>query len=310
MNQTYENGTYTAEREFFGEQDLSLKNCSFDEGESPFKETRGIKLDSCRFTSRYPLWYAKSITAIGCDFTVDSRAGTWYSEDISMENCVFEAPKCFRKSKRIRLTGVEFKDCLETLWECDDLVLTNVTAKGEYFFKGSNNAVIENLTLNGKYSFDGCRNITIRNSYLKSKDFIWNCENITLENCEIDGEYIGWNSKNVRLTNCKVKSLQGFCYIDNLVLENCSLAGTSLAFEYSTVDAVVTDGIDSVINPSGGRIVAKQIDKLILDPTKVDPSKTIITAAIGERLEHFDGIIPAIPEAALEAAKAKENKNS
>ena len=305
MKESFENNTYTAEREFFDAHKIRLTNCTFDVGESPFKEASSIELSGCHFISRYPLWYAKKLTVEGCDFTIDSRAGVWYSSNAHFSNCRFDAPKCFRRSSGIRLSDVTFTDCPETLWECDDLVLTNVTAKGEYFFKDCNNAVIENLTLNGKYSFDGCRNVTIRNSYLKSKDFIWNCEKITLENCEVDGEYVGWNSKDITFINCKIKSLQGFCYIDGLKLIDCELAGTSLAFEYSTVAVKVKDTIDSVINPAAGHISAKRIDKLILDPTKVDPGKIVIEAEIGEKLEKFDGIIPAIPEAALEAAKRK-----
>ena len=305
MKESFENNTYTAEREFFGAHRIRLTNCTFDVGESPFKEASSIELSDCHFISRYPLWYAKTFNVEGCDFTIDSRAGVWYSKNAHFVNCRFDAPKCFRKSRGIRLTEVTFTDCPETLWECEDLVLMNVKARGEYFFKGCSNAVIENLDLSGKYSFDGCRNVTIRDSYLKSKDFIWNCENITLENCVVDGEYVGWNSKNVTFENCRIKSLQGFCYIDGLKLINCELFGTSLAFEYSTVDVTVTDSIDSVMNPSGGRIQAKRIDKLILDPTKVDPSKTVIEAEIGEQLTEFDGVIPAIPEAALEATKRK-----
>ena len=67
------------------------------------------------------------------------------------------------------------------------------------------------------------------------------------------------------------------CYIENLVLKNCRLLNTTLAFEYSTVDADIASGIKSVLNPSGGRIVADHIDELILEKDKVDPNKTHIT---------------------------------
>ena len=38
------------------------------------------------------------------------------------------------------------------------------------------------------------------------------------------------------------------CYIDNLVMKNCTLINTTLAFEYSNVDVQINGKIDSVIN--------------------------------------------------------------
>ena len=51
---------------------------------------------------------------------------------------------------------------------------------------------------------------------------------------------------------------------------------TTLAFEYSTVDADITGKIDSVLNPSGGIIRADSISELIIEKDKVDPGKTRI----------------------------------
>lgn len=79
------------------------------------------------------------------------------------------------------------------------------------------------------------------------------------------------------------------------------MENTSLAFEYATVDVESTTPIDSVMNPLGGIIRAPRIDKLILDTTKVDPSKTVIEAELVEQLDAFDGIIPGESTAAAEA---------
>ncbi len=59
-------------------------------------------------------------------------------------------------------------------------------------------------------------------------------------------------------------------------MKNCKLLNTTLAFEYSTVDAEITGKIDSVMNPSSGVIRADSIDELIVEADKVDPSKTKI----------------------------------
>ena len=59
-------------------------------------------------------------------------------------------------------------------------------------------------------------------------------------------------------------------------MKNCKLLNTTLAFEYSTVDADIVGKIDSVLNPSSGIIRADHIDELIIQKDKVDPSKTKI----------------------------------
>ncbi len=130
-----------------------------------------------------------------------------------------------------------------------------------------------------KYShrhFDGVKNMEIRNARMLSKDAFWNTENVTVYDSFISGEYLGWNAKNLTLVGCTIESLQGMCYIDHLVMKNGKLLNTTLAFEYSTVDAEITGKIDSVMNPSGGVIRADRIDELIIEKDKVDPEKTRI----------------------------------
>ena len=156
------------------------------------------------------------------------------------------------------------------------VVLDDVMAKGDYFAMNSKDMKIDGLTLYGNYSFDGVKNVEIKNSKLLSKDAFWNSENVTVYDSFISGEYLGWNAKNLTLIGCTIESLQGMCYIDHLVMKDCKLINTTLAFEYSTVDAQITNKIDSVLNPTSGEIRAKSIGKLILEKDKIDPSKTKI----------------------------------
>ena len=92
-----------------------------------------------------------------------------------------------------------------------------------------------------------------------SKDAFWNSENVTVYDSFISCEYLGWNAKKLTLIGCTIESLQGMCYIDHLVMKDCKLINTTLAFEYSTVDAQITYKIDSVLNPTSGEIRAKSI---------------------------------------------------
>jgi len=140
----------------------------------------------------------------------------------------------------------------------------------------STHVVADNFSLSGNYVFDGGRDIEITHSTLLSRDAFWNCENVVVRDSLIIGEYLGWNSRNVTFVDCVIESLQGLCYIDNLVMRGCKLINTTLAFEYSTVDVEIDGPIDSVINPSGGVIKARSIGELTLDPDRVDVNATKI----------------------------------
>ena len=275
-------GRLTGERALFHAKDLTIKDTIFDDGESPLKESQNIELLGCMFKWKYPLWYCKHIVAKDCQWFDMARAGVWYTDDLYVENAMIQAPKNFRRCKDIVLKNVDFFHAEETLWNCNHVKLMNVTAKGDYFAMNSNDMYISDFKLDGNYSFDGCRNVEIHNATLLSKDAFWNSENITVYDSFISGEYLGWNAKNLTLINCTIESLQGMCYIDNLVMKNCKLLNTTLAFEYSTVEAEIASGIESVMNPTSGTIKAEYIKELILEKDKVDVSKTNIICSQGK----------------------------
>lgn len=266
----------TGERALFQGRCLKIVDTTFADGESPLKESRDIELTGSMFKWKYPLWYSRDIRVKDCTWFEMARAGVWYTEKMTVEDSPIEAPKNFRRCRNLTLKNVSFSNAAETLWHCDDVTLENVTARGDYFAMNTSNIRAENLTLYGNYSFDGGRNVEIRNSKLLSKDAFWNTENVTVYDSFISGEYLGWNGKNLTLVNCTVESLQGMCYIDNLVMKNCKLLNTTLAFEYSSVEADIRGKIDSVMNPSSGTITADEIGELILEKDKIDPSKTRI----------------------------------
>ncbi|EPF26043.1 hypothetical protein HMPREF1221_01546 [Treponema socranskii subsp. paredis ATCC 35535] len=266
----------TGERALFQAHDMKIIDTIFADGESPLKHASDIELEGCMFKWKYPLWYGKNIAVKNCTWFETGRAGVWYTDNVTVEDSVIEAPKNFRRCRNVRLVNADFPNAAETFWSCDGAVFENVSAKGDYFAMNSRNMKIDNLILVGNYPFDGAQNIEINNSKLISKDALWNAENIVVRNSFVSGEYLGWNSKNLTFENCTIESLQGMCYIDNLVMKNCKLINTTLAFEYSSVNADITNTIDSVFNPSSGMIRAEYIGKLIVEKDKVDPSKTKI----------------------------------
>lgn len=267
-------GTFTGERALFMAQDKHIKDSVFEDGESPLKHSRNIEVEGSKFKWKYPLWYSENISVRNCTFFEMGRAGIWYTNNIEVSDCEYIAPKGFRRCDGVTITNVNFPNAAETLWQCKNVKMKNVTVNGDYFAMNCEDMEIDGLELNGNYSFDGAKNIRIKSSRLMSKDAFWNSENITAEKCCISGEYLGWNSKNLTLINCTIESLQGLCFCENLTLINCRLVNTTLAFEYSTVNADIVGTVDSIKNPLGGIINAEGIDELIMEDDKVDVTKT------------------------------------
>lgn len=269
---------FKGERALFGIHDARISYCTFGDGESPLKESGNLEIDNCLFRWKYPLWYAGNVTVTNSTLFEMARAGIWYVDNISVSDTVIEAPKNFRRARGVKLTNVAFPNAAETLWNCQDIEMKHVTAKGDYFAMNCKNVKAEDFTLVGNYSFDGGENIEIRNSRMLSKDAFWNAENVTVYDSFISGEYLGWNSRNITLIGCTIESLQGMCYIDNLVMKDCRLINTTLAFEYSQADVEILGQVDSVFNPGGGVIRADRIGELIMDGRRVKIDQTKIQA--------------------------------
>lgn len=280
---------FTEERALFGAHDLTVTDTIFDVGESPLKECTNIEIRNSVFRWRYPIWYCDQVVADGCTFWQAARASVWYSNDVTVRNTSVCAPKSFRRCRNLSLENVFFSEADETLWHCSGVKLSNVTFKGNYFAMNSEEITVDGLLLDGKYSFDGVKNAVIRNSRLVTKDAFWNSENVTVSDSFISGEYIGWNTKNLTFINCTIESLQGLCYVQNLRLVNCKLLNTTLAFEYSEVEADIASGVESVFNPKSGTIRAERIGELVIEPDKVDPKKTrIVCSDIAKTSNHPD----------------------
>lgn len=278
----------TGERPLFHGNGLRIKETIFTDGESPLKESRNVHLTNSSFQWKYPLWYSKNAVAEDCTWLEMARSGVWYTDHLLVKNTLIEAPKNFRRCHDITLENVFLPNAAETLWTCDGVKLNHVQAKGDYFGMNSKNIQINDFQLAGNYAFDGAKNIEVHNARMLSKDAFWNAENVTVYDSVIHGEYLGWNSRNLTFINCTIESLQGLCYIENLVMKNCTLLNTTLAFEYSTgIDAQINGKINSVMNPSGGVIQADEIEELIMEKDKINPADTqIICPSIVRELEH------------------------
>ena len=151
---------------------------------------------------------------------------------------------------------------------------------GESPLKESSNIELVNSSFKWKYPLWYCNNVNVKDCYFfeMGRAGVWYTNDINVEDTIIEApkNFRRCNRLGLKFINCTIESLQGLCYIDNLVMKNCKLINTTLAFEYSTVDADITSRVDSVLNPTSGTITADSIDKLIIEKDKVDPSLTKI----------------------------------
>ncbi|MCI1983931.1 MAG: DUF3737 family protein [Bifidobacteriaceae bacterium] len=283
---TYTNDYYTGERSLFAEKNALVSEVTFGEGESPLKEGRNLSVEKSIFQWKYPLWYCSHVNVDSTIFETMARSGIWYTKHLTMEHSSVQAPKMFRRCSDIALDDVHFSDAAETLWNCDNVKLTNVRVHGDYFGMQSSDVYADHIEVIGNYVFDGAHNVEVHHSTFVSKDAFWNCENVALYDCVIDGEYLAWNTKNLTLVNCTVESNQGLCYVDGLTIRHGRLLHTDLAFEFSRdIDAQIDSTVMSVKNPISGTIAATGIDDVILDPDMVDPSATRIEIVAPERTD-------------------------
>ena len=272
----YLGGSYTGERALFMLKDAFLEGVTFYDGESPLKESANLEINKCRFEWKYPLWYANNIIVKDSYLKETARSGIWYTNHITMDNCVIDAPKTFRRGSYISLNKCQINHADETFWSCENVALNDVYAKGDYFMMNVSHAEINNLKLDGNYFLDGAKHIVVRDSVLNSKDSFWNTEDVTVINCKIVGEYLGWNSVNLTFINCEISSLQALCYIKNLKMVNCRLLDSSLTFEYcENIDAEILDEVVSIKNPTSGVIKVKGYQELIIDENSKDLDKSV-----------------------------------
>ena len=262
-----ENLSFDAERAFYGELDIWLRDCRIDgpaDGESAFKEAESIRAESCYFNLRYPFWHCYDLDIRSSEMTSGCRAALWYSRAINMNNTKIHGPKALRESEDIRMTDCSvFSD--EFGWFCSDICAVGCSINSFYCMLRSKNIRFDLVDFEGKYAFQYIENSVFENSHFFSKDAFWHADGVTLRNCTIKGEYIGWYSKNLTLENCTITGTQPFCYCENLKLINCKMYDCDLSFELSSVDADVVGHIDSVKNPLSGRIVATSIGEIIYD---------------------------------------------
>lgn len=270
---------FGGERPLYASHGLRLENVTIHVGESSIKESSDIEADNCTFEGKYVFWETYGFKVTGSYFAESARSSLWYSKDCVMTDCKVDAPKMFRRMENITVRNTDFTNGEETLWDCRNVTLQNVTiCNCDYLFMHTSDIRIENYRQDGNYSFQYARNVEIRNAVINSKDAFWESENVTLVDCEVNGEYLGWYAKNMKLVRCHLTGEQLLCYVDGLTLEDCTFGDdANLLFEYSTVNGNIKGDVMSIKNPTSGTITVEgKCGELIIDENQKKPADAVV----------------------------------
>lgn len=95
------NKVLVGERALFQIENAEIEGCTFEDGESPLKESKNNHIQNSTFSWKYPIWYSNNIKVENSVFNETARSGIWYTENISIINSKIDCPKIFRRSKNI-----------------------------------------------------------------------------------------------------------------------------------------------------------------------------------------------------------------
>ena len=281
----FETKKFTEERKFYRHDRTKFRECCFEKGQYQIKESLFILLDRSIVRSKYFLWYNNYADAVNSAFYPDAADSMWYCENLTLDGCIVNAPRCFRRCDEIVLDNTSIINSNESLWNCTNVHINNLNVNGDYFGKDSKFMFVDNITLTGDYAFDGCEYLDIHNSHIVSNDAFWNCMTVNICDSYISGDRIGWNSSMISLENCTVESMRAFSYSKKLYMKNCRLLNAAYAFEMFTGVAQIKTPITSVLTPCGGTIGAPSIGELILEDGE-KKNVCILCKNIEKRLEH------------------------
>ena len=89
--------SFGGERPLFGAHDVKLENITVTDGESAIKCCHDIECHDSKFYGKYPWWHVDRSLITSCYFAAGSRSAIWYSDDMTMRDCVIDGPKFFRE---------------------------------------------------------------------------------------------------------------------------------------------------------------------------------------------------------------------
>lgn len=233
-------------------------------GRAPSRNARTSQRRNCFFNLRYPFWHVHGLKLSDSEMTQLCRAAIWYSDHIEICGAKLHGIKALRECSEVTIRNCDILSP-EFGWSTRGIRMEDSAAVSEYFMMRSENLVFRNVHLTGKYSFQYIKNAVFDHCVFDTKDAFWHGEQVTVRNSTIKGEYLAWYSDGLTLENCRIIGTQPLCYCKNLKLIRCEMIDTDLAFEKSQVDATITTPVDSIKNPSAGRILVPAVGEVTGD---------------------------------------------
>ena len=262
-----EHQTFDEERALYGSRDILVKNCAFDgpaDGESAFKECADVQVEDSFFNLRYPFWHDHGLKISGSEMTETCRAALWYSDHIEISDTKMHGIKALRECRDVKLRGCDIISP-EFGWSVQGMDMEDCAAQSEYFMMRAAGLRFKNVRMTGKYSFQYIEDAVFENCAFDTKDAFWHAKNVVVRDSVVKGEYLAWYCENVTFENCRIIGTQPLCYCKGLKLKNCEMIDTDLAFERSSVEAVITTPVLSIKNPLSGRILVPEVGQIIRD---------------------------------------------
>ncbi len=259
------NKTFGGERPLFGAHDARLEDITITDGESGIKCCKNIECHNSKFYGKYPWWHVDGSLITDCYFAPESRSAIWYSNNMVMKDCTIDGPKFFREMKNLELENVNITDADETFRKVNGLKIKNVKLHEAYI---PIHVLKEYLCGRTRKRLEICipvlPNVEIHNAKITTKDSLRECENVTVYDSELNGEYLAWHSKNIKLVRCHISGEQPLCYMDHVILEDCTFdKECDRAFEdCSNIDAHIKGCITNIKNPISGRIEADKVGSI------------------------------------------------
>ena len=260
-----EHQTLDQERALYECENTLVRRCAFDgpaDGESAFKECRGVRVEDCYFNLRYPFWHDTGLHIQDSEMTPLCRAALWYSRDVDIVDTKLHGIKALRECADVRMQSCDIIST-EFGWSVQGITMRDCRAEGEYFMMRSTSLHFENVTLKGKYSFQYIEDAEFVNCNFDTKDAFWHAKRVTVRDSVIKGEYLAWYCEDVTFERCRIIGTQPLCYCKNLTMIDCEMIDTDLSFEKSSVQATLTAPIVSIKNVLSGRITVPSVSEII-----------------------------------------------
>ena len=192
---TFENCKIKAPKEFRRCNNISIKNCEFDDAKETLWNCTNIKLENCKIVGDYLLMNSQNIEVANLNLD-----GNYFADGVSnlvVKNSVLNSKDAF--------------------WNCENVTIIDSTIIGEYFGWNSKNVTLINCHIESNQGFCYMENVKLINCTLKDTT-------LSFEYSTVDAEI-----------NSKIDSVKNpisgriICEgIDELITNDCDISKTTI----------------------------------------------------------------------------------